>query len=108
MTALVAFTTAPDQDVADRIARALVEERLAACVSRVPGVVSTYLWKGDVEISGELLLVIKTTRARFEALRARLVDLHPYDVPELIALDIAQGHAPYLAWLTESVSDGPK
>jgi periplasmic divalent cation tolerance protein len=103
MTALVAFTTVPDQDVADRLARALVEERLAACVSRIPGAVSTYRWQGDVEVAAEVLLLIKTTHERFEALRARLVELHPYDVPELIAMDIAHGHPAYLDWLADSV-----
>jgi len=105
VTSLVAFTTVPDEDVADRLARTLVEERLAACVSRVPGVVSTFLWNDEVEVCGELMLLIKTTRTRFDALRARLVELHPYEVPELIALDIAQGHAPYLTWLAASVGD---
>lgn len=101
MSVLIAYCTVPDQDVADRIARALVDEGLAACVNRLPGVVSTYRWEGETRIDAELLLLVKTTRARFEALRARIVALHPYELPEVIAVDVALGHLPYLAWVTE-------
>jgi periplasmic divalent cation tolerance protein len=97
--ALLILCTCPDAESATRIARALVEERLAACVNRVPGLTSIYRWRGEVHEANEVLLLIKTCRERFEALRARLVELHPYDVPEVIALDIAAGHAPYLEWL---------
>ena len=101
--ALVALSTVGSADDAQRIARALVERRLAACVNVVPGLTSVYAWKGAVETGQELLLVIKTRRARFEALRAALVELHPYEVPELIALPVEAGHAPYLDWLTANV-----
>ena len=101
--ALVALSTVGSADDAQRIARALVERRLAACVNVVPGLTSVYAWKGAVETDQELLLVIKTRRARFEALRAALVELHPYEVPELIALPVEAGHAPYLDWLTANV-----
>ena len=104
MTALIVHCCVPDQDVADRIARALVEEGLAACVNRLPGVVSTYRWQGETQVGAELLLLIKTTRARFEALRARIVALHPYELPEVIAVDVARGHEPYLAWVAESTA----
>ena len=97
--ALVALSTVGNADDARRIARALVERRLAACVSVVPGLTSVYSWKGAVETGDELLLIIKTRRALFEPLRAALVELHPYDVPELLALPIEAGHAPYLEWL---------
>lgn len=107
MKALLVHCTVPDEDTADRLARTLVSERLAACVSRVPGVVSTYRWQGEIEIAGELLLVIKTTRERFEALRTRLVELHPYEVPELIACEIVAGHAPYLDWLARETASDP-
>lgn len=96
---LLVLCTCPDAESAGRIARALVEERLAACVNRVPGLTSVYRWQGAIQEDDEVLLLIKTRRERFEALRARLVALHPYDVPEVIALDIATGHAPYLEWL---------
>jgi periplasmic divalent cation tolerance protein len=99
---LVALSTVASAEDAERIARALVEGGLAACVNVVPEVTSIYRWKGSVEREEERLLVIKTTRDRFEALRLALVQLHPYEVPELIALPIQAGHEPYLAWLQES------
>ena len=101
---VVALSTAGTAEDAERIARALVERRLAACVNVVPGVVSIYRWKGAVEKDEERLLVIKTRAERLEALREALVELHPYEVPELVALPVEAGHAPYLAWLDESVS----
>ena len=100
---LVAFSTVATAPDAERIATALVEQGLAACVNVVPGVVSIYRWRGAVERELEVLLVIKTRAERFEALREALVSLHPYEVPELIALPVAAGHAPYLAWLDEAV-----
>jgi periplasmic divalent cation tolerance protein len=99
--ALVLFVTVPSEEVAERIARALVEEKLAACVNRIPGVRSTYFWEGKVTVDDELLLVVKTRRARFEAVRARVRELHPYTVPEVIALPIVQGHEDYLRWIDE-------
>lgn len=96
---LLILCTCPDADSAGRIARTLVEERLAACVNHVPGVVSIYRWQDEIHEDNEVLLLIKTRRERFELLRARIVELHPYDVPEVIAFDIAAGHAPYLEWL---------
>lgn len=104
MSALIVYCNVPDQDQADRLARALVEEGLAACVNRLPGVVSTYRWQGQIQVDAELLLLIKTTRARFEALRRRIVELHPYELPEVIAVDVALGHAPYLDWLAETTA----
>ena len=98
---LVALSTVAGAEDAERIARALVEGGLAACVNVIPEVLSIYRWKGRVEREHERLLVIKTTRDRFEALREALVQLHPYEVPELIALSIQAGHEPYLAWLEE-------
>jgi periplasmic divalent cation tolerance protein len=101
---VVAFSTVAKAADAERIARVLVERRLAACVNVVPGVVSVYRWKGDVCRDEELLLVIKTRAERLPALREALVALHPYEVPELVALPIESGHPPYLDWLDESVS----
>jgi periplasmic divalent cation tolerance protein len=95
---LLILCTCPDGESAARIARVLVEERLAACVNRVPGLTSVYRWQGEIHEDSEVLLLIKTRSELFESLRARLVALHPYDVPEVIALDIAAGHAPYLDW----------
>lgn len=97
--ALLVLCTCPAAESAARIARTLVDERLAACVNRLPGVASVYRWQGEVHEDSEVLLLIKTRRELFEPLRARLVALHPYDVPEVIALEVAAGHAPYLEWL---------
>jgi periplasmic divalent cation tolerance protein len=99
--ALVLFVTVPGEEVAERLARALVEEKLAACVNRIPGVRSTYSWEGKVTVDDELLLVVKTRRALFEPVRARVRELHPYTVPEVIALPIVQGHEDYLRWIDE-------
>ena len=80
-----------------------MERGLAACVNIVPGVTSVYRWRGQVQAEGERLLLIKTGAQRFEALRETLVALHPYELPEVIALPLQAGHAPYLAWLDEAV-----
>jgi periplasmic divalent cation tolerance protein len=103
---LLCYCTCPDAEVAQRIAEALVEECLAACVNRVPGVASTYRWQGQVTTEREELLLIKTTGARFEALRERLLALHPYELPELIAVPVERGHAAYLDWLRAAVAKG--
>jgi periplasmic divalent cation tolerance protein len=95
----VALATAPDGETAARIARALVEERLAACVNLVPAVRSIYRWQDRVEEAGEVLLVIKTRAERVDALAARLRALHPYELPELVALPVAAGLASYLDWV---------
>ncbi len=97
--AIVVLVTAPNPDKAAEIARALVAERLAACGNVVPGLRSIYRWEGKIEDEGEALLVLKTTRARFDALRDRVLALHPYEVPEVIALPVEAGHERYLAWV---------
>ena len=97
--ALVVLVTAPTPERAAEIARALVEERLAACGNVVPGLRSIYRWEGKVQDDPEALLVLKTTRARFEALRDRVLALHPYEVPEVLALPVEAGSAAYLAWI---------
>ena len=99
MSVLVVFCTCPDEASAARIAHALVEERLAACVNRLPGVRSTYRWKDAVHEDSEVLLVIKTAEDRFEALRERVVALHLHELPELVAVKVAAGLAPYLRWV---------
>jgi len=101
---VVALSTVGRAEDAERIARALVERRLAACVNVVPKVVSVYRWKGEVCRDQELLLVVKTRRERLGALREALVEMHPYEVPELVALPIEAGHEPYLAWLDGEVT----
>lgn len=101
---VVVLSTVGTAEDAARVARALVERRLAACVNVVPAVRSIYRWKGRVEEDEERLLVIKTRRDRIEALREVLVALHPYELPEAIVLPIEAGHTPYLAWIDESVT----
>ncbi|MBF5046187.1 divalent-cation tolerance protein CutA [Aggregicoccus sp. 17bor-14] len=93
------LVTCPNTDVAASLARTLVEEDLAACGNIVPGLRSIYRWQGRVEDEAEVLLLLKSTRERFERLRARVVALHPYEVPEVLALAVEAGHAPYLAWV---------
>lgn len=89
MTALLVYSACPNVETARRIADALVEERLAACVSMLPGMASTYRWQGAIERAEEVLLVAKTVAERREALQARLVELHPYELPEVIAVEAA-------------------
>jgi periplasmic divalent cation tolerance protein len=101
--AIVLTTVGTDTDAA-ALASTLVNERLAACVNLLPPMVSIYRWKGAVEQAPEHQVIIKTTRDRLDALSARLRELHPYEVPELLVLDVARGGADYLAWVRDSVS----
>jgi periplasmic divalent cation tolerance protein len=102
MDARIVLSTAPDREIAERIARGLVERGLAACVSLVPGVRSVYRWKGEIEGAEEVLLVAKTVAERLEGLEKALKELHPYEVPEVVALEADRVEASYLAWLVES------
>ncbi len=99
---LVILSTFPDRESAERMATTLVEERLAACVNLVPGLTSIYRWQGTLHREPEYLLLIKTTAARFKPVRERIRALHPYEVPEIIALPIRDGDPAYLNWLTEN------
>ena len=94
------LSTCPDADTAQRLARILVEERLAACVSLLPGAVSTYRWQGRVEQATEVQLLAKTPADRRDALMARLAELHPYELPEILAVETAAGLPAYLDWVT--------
>ena len=98
---LLCLSTCPDPETAAKIARTLVEERLAACVNRLPDIKSTYRWQGEIHEDNEVLLVIKTTGERLDALRERLAELHPYALPELVAMEIADGLPAYLEWLAK-------
>ena len=102
--AVIVLITVPDTACAERISAALVEERLAACVSRLGPLESRFRWEGALERAQELLLIAKTTRERFAALAARVKALHPYDVPEILALPVVEGFAPYLAWVTRETA----
>ncbi|MCI2246632.1 divalent-cation tolerance protein CutA [Xanthomonas sp. PPL568] len=101
------LSTCPDAASAARVAQALVDERLAACVSRLPGVQSTYRWQGAVEQGEEVLLLIKTAADRLPALQQRLCALHPYEVPELVELEVTGGLPAYLQWVHAETREEP-
>jgi periplasmic divalent cation tolerance protein len=96
-------TTLPDEAAAERLADLLVEERLAACAQVLGPVSSTYHWQGVIERTTEWYCHLKTTRARLPALQARIGELHPYEIPEIIAVPILDGNAHYLRWVEQSV-----
>lgn len=102
-TSYLVVCTFPNVDEAKRAAGAVVRDKLAACVNIIPGARSIYFWKDEVCDDEEVVALIKTTAQRFDALRARIVELHSYECPEVIALPIDAGHAPYLDWIAESV-----
>jgi len=104
---LIVYCTCPDEATAAGIADALVVEKLAACVSRVPGMTSVYLWEDAIQHESETLLLIKTTAARFEPLLLRLCELHPYDLPEIIATSVTAGLPEYLQWVSTCTSTAP-
>jgi periplasmic divalent cation tolerance protein len=106
VSALLCLSTCSDQATARRIAETLVGERLAACVNLVPGMRSVYRWKGQVETSDEVLMLIKTSAQRLPDLRERLLALHPYELPELIAVEIADGLPAYLDWIAAESAVG--
>jgi periplasmic divalent cation tolerance protein len=100
--ALEVHVTAPDAEQAAAMARALVEEGLCACVNIVPGVRSIYRWQGKTLDEGEVLCLCKTRPALFDRLRQRIAELHPYEVPEILAFAVDDGSPTYLAWLRDS------
>ena len=100
--ALVVLVTAPSAEKAAELGRALVSERLAACANVISAIRSIYWWEGKVQDEPEALILLKTTRDRFEALRDRVLALHPYQVPEVVALGIEAGSEKYLAWIAEA------
>ncbi len=105
MEYIVVLITAPDEEGAAGIARALVEERLAGCVNILKGVRSIYRWEGRIEDEPEALMVVKTKRALFGELQKRVKELHPYSVPEIVALSIVEGSEGYLGWLDGELRD---
>lgn len=102
MSACIVFSTCPDENSAGSISRILVGEGLAACVTRLPGAVSLYSWRGEIIEESEVQLLIKTTVARCTAVFARVRELHPYEEPELLALGVSAGGHGYLDWLGEA------
>jgi len=105
---IVVLVTAGTRDEAERLAQALVGERLAACVNVLGPIASVYRWRGEVQRDEETLLVIKTQRRHFDQLAARVSALHSYENPEIVALPIVAGAAPYLAWLLAETSAPPE
>ena len=99
----IVLTTAGSEEEAQKIARALVEQRLAACVNIVPRITSIYRWHGKVEEGGEWLLLVKTTAGAFDGVRSAIAELHSYDVPECVCLVIEDGSSHYLQWIAESM-----
>lgn len=99
---LLVFCTCPDHDTALGLANTLIDEALAACINILPGLTSIYHWKGKRETGTEELLMIKTTRDTYPALEARISDLHPYELPEIIAVSMEAGLPGYLSWIGES------
>ena len=102
--ALLVFTNCPDRDVAGRIAEALVEKRLAACVNVLAGCTSVFRWQGEIERAEEIPVLIKTRAARFPEVEALIRHLHPYELPEVIAVPVSQGLPEYLQWLAEETA----
>jgi periplasmic divalent cation tolerance protein len=101
MDTLLVLSNLPDRAAADRVAQALVERRLAACVNILAPCRSVYRWQGALESAEEHPVLIKTTADRYAALEEALRALHPYEVPEIIALPLAAGHAGYLQWVAD-------
>ena len=101
---ILALTTCPDEASAQKLATALVQERLATCVNRVGGLRSTYIWDARLQDEAEILLIIKTTAARLEAIQERLKTLHPYELPELVGVAVAGGNERYLDWVRMGVA----
>lgn len=100
----IVLCNCPNDDIANRIAKHLVELKLAACVNVLPGIRSVYQWQGNIEIDSEVQLIIKSRDNLFEQVTQEIAKLHPYDVPEVIAVDITSGHHAYLQWLEESLT----
>jgi periplasmic divalent cation tolerance protein len=100
---LIVFITCQSREEGEAIARAVVEERLAACVNVLPGVRSCYMWDGEMKWSAEVLLLVKTTEGKYDGLQSRVRELHSYDVPEIVAVPIVAGFDKYLQWIAESV-----
>lgn len=103
---VMVLVTVPDEEFAGRLAHGLVAQKLAACVNVLPSVRSVYAWNGEICNEGELLCFIKTRRSLFSALREHILGLHPYEIPEIIALPLVEGSDNYLAWLRDNTRAG--
>ena len=103
---LLVYCTCPDAETGERIATDLVASRLAACVNIVPGLTSIYRWQGEMQRGSEVLLLAKTRADRYAELEKRVVESHPYELPEVIAVTLNQGLAEYLAWIDSALDGG--
>lgn len=103
LKAIIIFCTTPSSEVSEKIAAGLIDQQLAACCNILPEVRSVYRWQGQVESAGEQLLLIKSTEENFKAIEDFILSVHPYDVPEIIAVPVTEGNANYLMWINESV-----
>jgi periplasmic divalent cation tolerance protein len=103
--ARIALTTVGSVEEGQKLARLLVERRLAACVNLIPNLTSVYRWQGAIEEAAEVLLVMKTTSEKLPALEAAVRELHSYEVPEFVVLDVESASRPYLDWLADSVGN---
>lgn len=99
MENVLAYVTAPDMETARRIGRVVVERRLAACVNILPGMESVYWWDGAVQNEREVVLLAKTRSEVFEAFTECVVELHPYEIPCVVAVPLVGGHEPFLSWI---------
>jgi len=102
--AVLVLTTLPNSDAAAELANRLVSERLAACANILPALRSIYRWQGKVQDENEVLVLLKTQVRQYEALEARILALHPYDVPEVIAIPVERGHQAYLDWVVNETT----
>lgn len=101
MSAIIIYCTCPDIVTADRISRRIIRQHMAACVNQIPGTTSIYEWDGKIRQDNEVLLIIKSTEERFEAIQQLVIEEHPYELPELVAVPITQGLPDYLEWMTQ-------
>lgn len=101
---IVVLTTCGSQEEAQKIARLVLEQRLAACVNVMPKIESLYWWNGAIESSGEFLLIIKSSRGNYQKLQAEIAKAHSYEVPEVIALPVVEGRASYLEWMDREMT----
>ena len=102
---IVIFSSCPSAEEAEKVARRLVEKRLAACVKMIPGARSFYRWKGEIEEAGEYVLLIKSRRDLFDKLSTELAALHSYEVPEILAVPVVEGASAYIDWIDKELKD---
>lgn len=99
--AMLVLTTLPSAEAAAELAKAVVEEKLAACANLLPAIRSIYRWQGRVQDESEVLVLFKTRQEHFDRLKSRLLELHPYEIPEVLAIPVEQGYQAYLDWLAQ-------